>query len=188
MSIGEEVRGVWPSKIDKFPPAKPHGIAHGDVSGVDQSPCLEPVNSGHQKRVPRFDSALLLQCCKAGEMARKSIPQLDAHPLISKGCVAYIITSLRKSKARKLLKLKVMDDGLQIRLRRFDSDLGLHHSKAPQPFGLRGFFNARDFLQCSAAKGSWSMLARFGSTAHWILGFFASSGRIFPRRTLCFES
>ena len=29
--------------------------------------------------------------------------------------------------------------GLQIRLRRFDSDLGLHHSKAPQPLRLRGF-------------------------------------------------
>ncbi|ANC80530.1 hypothetical protein KKK_05740 [Pseudomonas putida B6-2] len=31
---------------------------------------------------------------------------------------------------------------MQIRLRRFDSDLGLHHSKAPQPLRLRGFFNA----------------------------------------------
>ena len=39
---------------------------------------------------------------------------------------------MRNKFFRKLLKYKETQLGLQIRLRRFDSDLGLHHSKAPQ--------------------------------------------------------
>lgn len=61
MNIGEGVRGVWPSKIDTFLPVKPYGIAHGDVSGVDQSRRLELVNPSCQERVPRLDSVLLIQ-------------------------------------------------------------------------------------------------------------------------------
>lgn len=33
-------RGVSPSKISASPPAKPHGIAHGDIGGGDQSAYL----------------------------------------------------------------------------------------------------------------------------------------------------
>lgn len=46
-------------------------------------------------------------------------------------------------------------NGLQIRLRRFDSDLGLHHSKAPQPLRLRGFFVPADFVPAPGLGQFW---------------------------------
>ena len=65
-------------------------------------------------------------------MPLKSFPQLSACRLILKGCSLAKNAAMRNSYSRKLLKIKEMQVGLQIRLRRFDSDLGLHHSKAPQ--------------------------------------------------------
>ncbi len=69
--FGEGGRGVWPSKINTSPPAKPHNIAHGDVSGVDQSQCLERVNPSRGEGVPRFDSSLLMRHWKEGERGLK---------------------------------------------------------------------------------------------------------------------
>lgn len=36
MRFGEGLRVALASKINTSPPAKPHGIAHGDISGGDQ--------------------------------------------------------------------------------------------------------------------------------------------------------
>lgn len=40
MRFGEGLRVALASKINTSPPAKPHGIAHGDVSGGDQGAYL----------------------------------------------------------------------------------------------------------------------------------------------------
>ena len=94
-------------------------------------------------------------------LGQKSVPQLTRDPLILLACSVAKNASVRNRNSRKLLKYKEMQGGLQIRLRRFDSDLGLHHSKAPQ-------INVCGVFLCGSEKTTSSETA--GTQMGWRVG------------------
>ena len=86
-----------PNEINPLSPPNTAKKPHGDVSGVDQSRCLKPVNPSRGEGVPRFDSALLMRHWKEGDRGLKISSKTKRATLVEWG--------LQRDKSRFVLEL-----------------------------------------------------------------------------------